>query len=120
MTVETINGTVVLHLGDEGPRVAGTQDILDVVGEVWGSGAELVTIPANRFDPSFYDLRTGVAGDVLQKLVNYQLRLAVVGDISAHLAGSDALRAFVHESNQGTQAWFVNSRTELEARLAAA
>ena len=120
MTVETINGTVVLHLGDEGPPVAGTQDILDVIGEVWGSGAELVAIPANRFGPSFFDLRTGLAGDVLQKLVNYHLRLAVVGDISAHLAASNALRAFVHESNQGRQAWFVSSRTDLEARLTAA
>jgi hypothetical protein len=120
MTVEEINGTVVLHLGDDGPPIAGTQDILDVIGQVWGTGAELVSIPANRFDPRFFDLRTGFAGDALQKLVNYQLRLAVVGDISAHLAGSNALRAFVHESNQGTQAWFVSSRTELEARLAAA
>jgi hypothetical protein len=44
----------------------------------------------------------------------------VVGDVSAHLAQSDALRDFVIESNRGEHVWFVRDLAELEARLAAA
>ncbi|WP_244166023.1 DUF4180 domain-containing protein [Micromonospora saelicesensis] len=45
------------------------------------------------------------------------MRLAVVGDISAQLAESSALRALVHESNQGGQIWFVPDLDALDTRL---
>jgi hypothetical protein len=58
-----------------------------------------------------------MAGDIAQKVANYRRRLAIVGDISAHVAASDALRDFVHETNRGTQLWFVADVAELESRL---
>jgi hypothetical protein len=42
----------------------------------------------------------------------------VVGDISRHVAASNALRDFVYESNRGRHLWFVDSLDELERRLA--
>jgi hypothetical protein len=42
----------------------------------------LVIIPAQRLDPDFFRLRTGVAGEFVQKFVTYRLRLAVVGNVS--------------------------------------
>jgi len=54
---------------------------------------------------------------LIQKFVNYRIGLAVVGDISAHIAASHALRDFVHESNQGAHLWFVDSLEALETRL---
>jgi hypothetical protein len=59
-----------------------------------------------------------VAGEVVQKFVNYRLRLAIVGDLTTHLAVSAALRDFVRESNRGRQLWFVADDAELDARLA--
>ena len=50
-------------------------------------------------------------------LATYRLRLAVVGDISRHLAESAALRHLVYESNRGEQIWFVADLSELEAKL---
>jgi Domain of unknown function (DUF4180) len=44
-----------------------------------------------------------LAGEFAQKFVNYRLRLAIVGDISQHLAGSEALCDFVAETNRGNQ-----------------
>jgi hypothetical protein len=49
--------------------------------------------------------------------VNYRLRLAVLGDISRHVAESTALRDFVYESNQGNQLWFLGGVEELDERL---
>jgi Domain of unknown function (DUF4180) len=78
-----------------------------------------VALPAGRLDDRFYDLRTGLAGEVLQKFVNYRVRLVVLGDISAHTAASDALRDLVRESNRGDHIWFVTDLDELDTRFAA-
>ena len=69
--------------------------------------------------PDFFDLRTGLAGAVLQKLVNYHLRVAIVGDVTREVAASKAFADFVTESNRGGHVWFVRDEAELEARLAA-
>jgi len=112
-------GVPVLVCGGDGAPIASTQDALDLIGAAF-SGADLVAIPARRLDERFFALRTGLAGEIMQKFVNYRLRLAIVGDISAHVAASTALRDLVVESNRGTQVWFVADLAELDRRLAAA
>ncbi|WP_413452613.1 DUF4180 domain-containing protein [Georgenia phoenicis] len=119
MSVQTVGSTVVLHLPPEGRAIASEQDALDLVGDTWGTGAEVVAVPAERLAPAFFDLRTGLAGAVTQKLVNYHLRLVVLGDISAHLEASGALRDFVRESNRGHHVWFLVDAAELATRLSA-
>jgi len=58
-----------------------------------------------------------VAGEILQKLINYRFRVAILGDVSAAVAGSAALRDFVVESNRGEMVWFLPDLAALEARL---
>lgn len=102
-----------------GPPVATVADALDLIGAAF-LGAEVVAVPASRLDPDFFSLGTHFAGEIMQKFVNYRLRLAVVGDISRHLAASAALRALVHESNRAEHVWFVPDLDALDARLAGA
>lgn len=52
-------------------------------------------------------------------IANYRLRLAIIGNIDAGLANSQALRSFVHETNRGTDCWFLDTMEELETRLSA-
>jgi hypothetical protein len=111
-------GVQVLVCDPDGPQVVTVQDALDLIGASF-LGAEVVAVPANRLDERFYSLDTGFAGEVMQKFVNYRLRLAVIGDISRHLAASSALRAFVHESNRADHVWFVPDLDTLDARLRA-
>src|SRR5690349_14636708 len=111
-------GVPVLVCDPKGAPVAGTQDALDLIGAAF-SRADMVAVPADRFDDRFFTLRTGLAGEIMQKFVNYRLRLVVVGDISAQVAASTALRDLVRESNQGNQVWFVADLDELDARLGA-
>ncbi|MGC4876376.1 DUF4180 domain-containing protein [Micromonospora sp. DT43] len=111
-------GVQVLVCDPAGPPVATEQDALDLIGAAF-LGAQVVAVPANRFDESFFSLGTRFAGDVMQKFVNYRLRLAIVGDISAQLAQSSALRALVHESNRGGHVWFVADLDALDERLRA-
>jgi hypothetical protein len=106
----------VLVCGEEGAPIASTQDALDVIGAAF-SRAAVVAVPVGRFDERFFTLHTGLAGEIMQKFANYQMRLAVVGDISAHVAASTALRDLVFESNRGNQVWFVADFDELDNRL---
>jgi hypothetical protein len=109
-------GVRVLVCDPAGPPVATPQDALDLIGAAL-VGADVVAVPANRFDANFFSLGTGFAGEVMQKFVNYRLRLAIVGDISPHLAASPALRALIYESNRADHVWFVPDLDTLDARL---
>ncbi|MEV2272578.1 DUF4180 domain-containing protein [Nonomuraea africana] len=109
-------GVPVLMCDPAGPPVATMQDVLDLIAAAF-AGAGVVAVPASRLDARFFSLGTRFAGEVMQKFVNYRLRLAIVGDISGHLAASSALRALVHESNQADQVWFLPDLESLDARL---
>ena len=76
-----------------------------------------VAIPVARLDPAFFVLSTGVAGEFVQKFVNYKRRLAIMGDVTAAVAESDALRDWIYESNRRDDLWFVADLDELTARL---
>ncbi|GHD49664.1 DUF4180 domain-containing protein [Mycetocola manganoxydans] len=110
-------GTRVLLLDGDGPLIARPDQANDLIGDAWGHEATVVAIPASRLDAGFFRLSSGLAGEVAQKLVNYRITLAILGDIAAHVEASGALRDFVWESNRGDHVWFLADRAELEARL---
>ncbi|WP_377355102.1 DUF4180 domain-containing protein [Phenylobacterium terrae] len=116
--VRRLSGVPVLVCPEAGPAIAGDRDAADLVGEALSVGAQVVALPVARLGAGFLDLSTRLAGEALQKFVNYGLRVAIVGDISGAVAQSTALRDFVRESNRGRQVWFVPDLTGLEARLA--
>ena len=95
------------------PRVA-----RDLIGQALGAGATAVVVPVQRLDPAFFDLRTGVAGDIVQALVTYRIRLVVLGDLPLAAASSSSFAAFVREADRGRDTWFVASTADLQARLA--
>jgi hypothetical protein len=116
--IADIRGRTALVLAADGPPITAGADVPDIIGRTWGTGAEFVVIPAERLADDFFTLASGLAGEVLQKFVNYRLRVVVVGDIARHTAASSALRSFVGESNRGRHVLFVDSVDELGARLA--
>jgi hypothetical protein len=117
MRIATCAGEQVLVVDGPGPAV-GVAGAIDVAAAAFEGNAGFIAIAVDRLDPAFFDLRTGVAGEIVQKLVNYRLRLAVVGEIGEPAASSRAFAAFVREGNRGQGPWFVASLAELEERLA--
>ena len=103
----------------EGPPLATSRDASDLIGDVFSAEAELVVIPTQRLSGDFLRLSSGLAGEVLQKFVNYRLKVAILGDISAATAASAPLRDFVTESNRGASVWFAPDLPSLEALIAA-
>jgi hypothetical protein len=119
-TLEHRYGVPVLVCAPDGPALRDDGELLDVIGEASAHQAELVLLPVERLPAAFFALRSGVAGNLVQKFVNYRLRLAILGDVSTQVTHSDALRDFVCEANRGRQLWFVATEDELNQRLAAA
>jgi hypothetical protein len=120
MTSETLvhlHGVPVLACAPDGPTLRDERDAVDLIGQACGHGAELVLLPAERVIPEFFTLSTRLAGEIVQRFVNYRLRLVIVGDISGYIAHSSALRDFVYETNRGSQVWFVTTAEELDDRL---
>jgi hypothetical protein len=117
MTAREIAGATVYELEPEGPAITTERHVSDILGEAMGYGADLVVIPVARLTGDFFVLRTRLAGEFLQKFVNYHMRVAVIGDIAQPVAESKALHDFVYESNRGNQIWFLESHEALEAKL---
>lgn len=114
------HGVPVLVCAADGPPVATEQDALDqLIGGAFYR-TDIVAVPVERLDAGFFDLRSGLAGAIMQKFVNYRVRLVVVGDLSHHLGASPALRDLVRESNEGRHIWFLPDLDALAARLAPA
>jgi len=103
-----LNGLRVLEYAAEGPVVLDSRDISDVLGEAFSNQAQLIVIAADRLSPNFYRLQTGLLGEFFQKLANYGLRIAIVGDILPYTTSSKSLRDLVYESNKGEMAWFAS------------
>ncbi|HEY3951396.1 DUF4180 domain-containing protein [Phenylobacterium sp.] len=119
--IRDIAGVKVLLCPDEGPCLAEYANLTVLIGELFGAGGvALVAIPLSRLGPDFLRLSSGVAGEVLQKLVNYRFQVAILGDTAQAQAASGPLRDFVRESNRGRTVWFADDLAALEARLAGA
>ncbi|MFE0627709.1 DUF4180 domain-containing protein [Streptomyces sp. NPDC058864] len=109
-------GVPVLVCGEDGAMISGVQDALDVIGSAYHR-ADVVAVPVARLDERFFALRTGLAGEIMQKFVNYRIRLVVVGDVSAYTAAGTAFRDLVRECNRGDRTWFLDDLEALDARL---
>lgn len=118
-TTRSFSGVVAWLCDPDGPALDGERAATDIIGDAFGSGARLIVVPLARLGPGFLTLSTRVAGEVIQKFVNYSFQLAFVGDITEAVAASDALRDFVRESNRGRHVWFLADLNALEAKLSA-
>ena len=108
----------VFECAPDGNKLQTERDAIELIGEALSRHATLVLLPVERLADDFFRLRSGIAGAVIQKFVTYRLRLAIVGDISGHVAASAAFRDFVIEANRGHRVWFLETREELSQRLA--
>ena len=99
--------------------ITDTQSALDLAMTVkYDTGATRIAIDKALICEDFFILSTGVAGEILQKFINYHVKLAIYGDFSRYT--SKPLHDFIYESNQGKDFFFVGTREEAVRRLAEA
>jgi len=98
------NGSIVEFVSDE-IEIKNEEDANRVVEELFSSGSNKVILHKKNLSENFFELKTGLAGAILQKFVNYQIRAAIVGDFKN--ITSKSLNAFIFESNRGDQINFL-------------
>ena len=92
------------------------QSALDLVMTVkYETGASRIVLDKNLICEEFFILSTGVAGEILQKFINYHVKMAIYGDYSRYT--SKPLHDFLYESNQGKDFFFVDTQEEAIRRL---
>ena len=98
--------------------IVDAQTALDLAMTVkYESGAEKIVIDKNLICGDFFILSTGLAGEILQKFMNYHVKVAVYGDYSHYT--SKPLKDFIYESNNGKDFFFVATKDEALQKLAA-
>ncbi|MFC5422261.1 DUF4180 domain-containing protein [Bosea eneae] len=112
-----VAGRRVLICAPAGAALAKPSDANDFLAEAWVQEVDMLAIPMARLGEDFFDLGSGLAGEVGQKFANYRMPLVIIGDIAQWTAKSRAFREFVREANDGSCLWFVADRAELIAKL---
>lgn len=111
----TFNGKNIATVAADGPIIHDVDSAIDLIGNVYYLGYDALVLQYEQLNPAFFDLKTKLAGEVLQKFSSYRLRLAIVGDWT-HVT-SKSLQDFIRESNAGKLVFFASSTDEALQKL---
>ena len=106
----TINNTKIAEVISEVTIINNTEDGLDLLGNLYYQGFDKRIIYEKDITPDFFNLKTGIAGEILQKFSTYRIRLAIIGDFSRYT--SKSLKDFIYESNKGRHISFLSTKKE--------
>ncbi|GED51095.1 DUF4180 domain-containing protein [Brevibacillus borstelensis] len=92
------------------------QSALDLIATVhYETGCDRIILNKSLVSESFFDLKTRLAGEILQKFINYRVKLAIVGDFSVY--SSKSLKDFIYESNNGKDIFFLPTEEQAIEKL---
>jgi hypothetical protein len=103
---EVVSDKVLIKNPEEG---------LQLLADLYYQDVDRIILQEQNICTEFFDLKTGIAGEILQKFSNYRVRLAIVGDFSKYQ--SKSMKDFIYESNKGRQVNFVGSSEDAIAKL---
>ncbi len=84
------------------------QSAIDLIMTIkYETNCNKIAINKEAVIEDFFILSKGLAGEVLQKFINYQTKFAIYGDYSKYT--SKPLRDFIYESNKGKDIFFVEN-----------
>lgn len=113
------NGVGIAVVKSDAVVITDGQSALDFVMTVnYETGCRAIVMNKEALVEDFFVLSTKIAGDVLQKFINYHFKLAIIGDFSVYT--SKALKDFIYESNKGRDIFFVASEEEAVMKLGGA
>ncbi len=114
MTIIEHSGVRMALMSHTNQCLNSAQEVLQMLMDVGEEGIEYYVLYATNLDPEFFHLQSGLAGDILQKVSNYRLALAILGDYSD--VRSNSLRFFMNESNRAGRVLFVANIEEAALR----
>ncbi|GHT22406.1 hypothetical protein AGMMS4957_12570 [Bacteroidia bacterium] len=97
----------VAEILENSKPIKSVDDAIDYLGDCYYHNCIGIVIPASVLDSTFFELKTGLAGEILQKFTTYKMKVAIIGDFSN--VASVSLRDFIRESNSRKSINFVAS-----------
>lgn len=111
----TINGSNLALVESDQIFINDAQDAVQLLMDCYYQGASKIIIQSKHINPDFFNLKTGFAGEILQKFSNYDKQLAIVGDFSNFT--SKSWQDFIRESNKTGRILFVKNLEEAQEVL---
>lgn len=112
--VATMDSENIVIASDAGIYIRTTDDIGELLGACFGASG--VLLAQSDLAPDFFNLKSGLAGELLQKCVNYRLRAAIV--LENPDAHGERFSELVREHRNHSAVRFFFSRADAEAWLA--
>lgn len=104
--IDQKNGSKVAIVECSEILIRNVQDALDLMATIYHiHESNKIVIHQSNITEEFFDLKTRLAGDILQKYVNYHIKLAVLGNFEVY--SSNSLKDFIYECNKGGQVFFL-------------
>lgn len=118
MNIATVvaGGRIIAVVSASEEVITDVQSALDLMATVrYEADCDRIVIPKSLLDERFFDLKTRLAGEILQKFINYQVKVAVVGDFTGYTSSS--LRDFIYECNNGNDIFFLADEQQAVEKL---
>jgi hypothetical protein len=113
--VKQLNGINIAEIDSEDILIRNVQNAIDLMADCSYQGSGNIILHEYNIISEFFDLKTGFAGEILQKFSNYRAKLAIVGDFSKY--SSKNLKDFIYESNKYGRILFAGSLEEAYEKL---
>ena len=113
MNIEKVekNGSICAVVRSGELVITDSQSALDLLMTVkYEAETKNIVIDKKLIIEDFFILSSGLAGEILQKYLNYGGRIAIYGDYSHYT--SKPLHDFIYESNKGHDVFFVATEGE--------
>lgn len=110
-----VNNTQIAEVISDGLIIQSTEDGLNLLGDLYYQGFDKIIMHAHNISPNFFELKNGMAGEILQKFSNYRVGLAIVGDFSPYT--SKSIKDFIFECNKTGHINFVVSVSDALVKL---
>lgn len=92
------------------------QSALDFIATIkYETGCNHIILNKSAICEDFFNLKTKLAGEILQKFINYYVKIAIVGDFSIYT--SNSLKDFIYESNKGNDIFFLSDEKQAVEKL---
>ncbi|MCF8372440.1 MAG: DUF4180 domain-containing protein [Bacteroidales bacterium] len=109
-------GTIeIAELISKKVEINDVEDAIDLLGAASYLGVHKIIIRKEHLVPGFFDLKTTIAGDILQKFSNYRMKMAIIGNFTK--SNSKSLNDFIFESNKTGSILFLSSFEEALQKL---
>jgi len=118
MKITTIkeNDVEIAIVSSDEVIISDVQSSLDFMATVnYEVGCHRIILNKSAICEDFFNLRTRLAGEILQKFTNYQIKIAIVGDFSVYT--SKSLKDFIYESNKGNHIFFLSNEKQAVDKL---